>query len=268
MNLTNNSSILCLDLGGTDTKLGLFQNDKLINQSIFNTDKDPQALVERICEEAHNISPTKPLALGVGAAGYWDENCILRQSINLPTLMDYPIWEEVSKNLNLPILLKSDVELAVMGEAVYGLKNKYSNVLYINMGTGFSGGLYKDGEIFTTPYSPTIRLSFMVQPELVKKDSEKDNSSDMNLQSVAILSSTVVNLACILSPEIIIFGGGKVESSWSSLIEPALKNAKEYLDQVLVYNIKFDKARLEYPTLYGAYEMVKREFLTLNKVSS
>lgn len=260
MKKNNSLPVLTLDLGATDTKIALFENAKISKQVTFETEKKPKELIEKISSEAKKLikDSQKPIALGVGAAGYWDENCILKQSINLPTLIDHPIWEKVSENLELPLLLKSDVELAVMGEAIFGLKNKYSNVLYINMGTGFSGGLYKDGEIFTTAHSPTIRLSFMVQPELVSRES--GNEEDQSLQSIAILSSTVVNLTCILAPEIIVFGGGKVKSHWNTLIEPALSNAKKYLDQVMVYKIKFDKAKLEYPTLYGAYELVCREF--------
>lgn len=250
-------NIVAIDLGATSTKIGIFDNDKLIAQEVFNTSKDPEELAENICTHIINFTDYEPLAIGVGAAGFWDEKCLLKQSLNLPELIDYPLWEIVSKSLNLPVFLKTDVELAVMGEAVYGLKNKYNNVLYINMGTGFSAGLYKDGEIFTTSYSPTLRLSFMVQAQLLNQ--EESTPFEQNLQSIITLSSTLINLACILSPEIIVFGGGKVDNNWDSIIAPAIDKAQEYLDQVLVYKIKFSKAKLEYPTLYGAYELVKRE---------
>ena len=103
------------------------------------------------------------------------------------------------------------------------------------MGTGFSGALYKNGEIFTTSYSPTLRLDFLVQPESisVENPSEEDlelNKDDKREKSITLLSSTLINLSFILSPQIISIGGGKVtDERWTNIIKPAIDKAIWYI---------------------------------------
>lgn len=242
--------ILAIDLGGTYCRLAVFDSQaQIIESKKISTPSNPQDLVESIIDYAKENYPIHKVS--VGAPGFWDRDCILRQSINLPNYIGYPIWEEVSKRLKVPSFLKTDVELAALGEAIHGHKNQYQNLLFINMGTGLGAALYKNGEIFSTDYSPTLRLEFMVYPLI------EDQDYDERHKSIAILSSTITNLACILAPQIICFGGGKIEKNWDSIIAPAIANAKEYLDKVLTYPILIEKAKLEYPALYGAYELAQ-----------
>ena len=163
-----NRRALTIDLGGTNTRLGLFQNSNLEKLIVYDTPKTPEQFIERLETELANENIS---SIAVGAAGYWDKNQILKQSINLPLYVNYPLWVKISELIAKPVLLRTDVELAAMGEAIYGLKNQFTNVLYINIGTGFSAGLYKDGEIFSTEYSPALRLSFTTTAQSLK-DSE------------------------------------------------------------------------------------------------
>jgi predicted NBD/HSP70 family sugar kinase len=239
--------ILAIDLGGTYCRFAIFNNGNIVKQKKIESPSSPQELVELVINYAKENYPISQI--GVGAPGFWDNECVLRQSINLQNYIGYPIWSEVSNRLKIPCFLKTDVELAAMGEAIYGQNNEYQNLLYINIGTGLGAALYKDGEIFSTNYSPTLRLEFMVYPLI------ENQGQDEKLKSIAILSSTITNLACILAPQKICFGGGKIEKNWDEIIAPAIQNAQEYLSKVLTYPIKIEKGKLEYPTLYGAYEL-------------
>ena len=243
--------ILAIDLGGTFCRLAVFDHGQIKTQKKIEAPANPEDLIQIVINYAKENYPIKKIS--VGAPGFWDKDCVLRQSINLPNYIGYPIWTEISKRLKIPCYLKTDVELAAMGEAIHGQNNNYKNLLYINIGTGLGAALFKDGQIFSTDYSPTLRLEFMVYPLI------ENQEHDEKLKSIAILSSTITNLACILAPEIICFGGGKIEKNWDEIIEPAIKNASEYLSKVLTYPIKIEKAKLEYPTLYGAYELACKE---------
>ncbi len=238
---------LAIDIGGTYTRLGFFDKENLVDTIVMDTPRQPQDLLKILEKEIRSKAFLE--AIAVGAPGYWDHKCILKQSINLPEYIDYPLWSLLSERIKLPIFLKSDVELATIGEAIYGFKNKYNNFLYINMGTGLGAGLYKDGEIFNTNYSPTLRLEFLVNP-----DSQEEDQSRVNL-----LATTLINLTCILAPQIIVFGGGKVANNWDSLIVPATVKAAAYLNNVMPYQIAFDRSKLEYPSLYGGLELIKQQ---------
>ncbi|TWW09100.1 glukinase [Planctomyces bekefii] len=243
--------ILAIDLGGTYCRMAVFNNGNIVNQKKIESPASPQELVELVVNFSKENYPIS--RIGVGAPGFWDNDCVLRQSINLPNYIGYPIWSEISSRLKIPCYLKTDVELAAMGEAIFGQNNQYQNLLYINIGTGLGATLYKDGQIFSTEYSPTLRLEFMVYPLI------ENQEHDEKLKSIAILSSTITNLACILAPQIICFGGGKIKKNWDEIIAPAINNAQDYLSKVLTYPIKIEKAKLEYPTLYGAYQLANQK---------
>lgn len=249
------SRIAAIDLGGTNTRLAIFDSlAEIQSLETFNTPQKPQELIEELYKRIARDPAIS--SISVGAAGFWDKDCVLRQSINLPQYIGFPIWEDLSKKLQLPVYLKSDVELAALGEAVYGQANLVSNLLYINLGTGFAAGLYKDGQIFSTKYSPTLRLDFLIHP--TQAIHEGKLLRDIEFQASDLLSTTVVNLALILSPQKIVIGGGKVKDKWDSLIKPSMDNSLNYLKQVLVYDISIEKAKLDLPTLYGAYEIARK----------
>lgn len=248
------NNYISIDLGGTKTAIALFSDNQMQDLIILETPKQPEEFLVMVIDKLEDLDLNSVAAIGVGAAGFWDKECVLRQSINLPRYIDFPLWDQLSRALNLPIFLKTDVELAVLGEAIFGLNNQYSNVLYLNLGTGFGGALYKDGGIFSTEYSPTLRLDFMVHAQL----EDKTETISDNLQSISVFASTLINLACILSPQIISIGGGKAQSHWDTVIEPALRNARPYLEKVLTYPITIQQSQLQYPTLFGAYELARR----------
>jgi predicted NBD/HSP70 family sugar kinase len=239
VNSRNIKNILTIDLGGTYTRLALFE-DNLIKELIkYETPKTPNEFINKFTNETKIFNLENISGIGVGAAGYWDQGKILRQSINLPQYIAYPLWQEISEITKLKISLGTDVELAAMGEAVHGLKNQFSNVLYINMGTGFSAGLYKDAMIYTTPYSPALRLSYTTTAQSLK--------------------DTLINLACLFSPQIIVIGGSKALENWNTEIEPVINEAMAYLSKILVYPLKIQASTLEYPTLWGALELVQQK---------
>ncbi len=238
--ITNKQNILSIDLGGTYTRLGYFQNNELTELIKYQTPKTPEQFIEEFEKQFKNFD-NELTSIGVGAAGFWDREQLLKQSINLPQYIDYPLWDKISKLSKTKVYLATDVELAVWGEAVYGLNNQYTNVLYINMGTGFSAGLYKDGKVFSTDYSPALRLSFTT--------------------TASSLKDTLINLACLFSPQVICLGGSNALANWDTEIVSTIKEAQDYLSKVLVYPLKIQAAKLEYPTLWGALELAKaREF--------
>jgi len=259
--MSSSQLILSVDLGGTKTAIAYFSDGELIGSSEFST---PQLAIDfeilflselKLLASRLELNTEDIVAIGVGAAGYWDTELKLKQSINLAKYIGKPIWTNISASLDRPVYLRSDVEMAVLGEAIYGLENHYTSVLYINLGTGLGAGFFKDGQIFSSDYSPTLRLEYMVQPDFTASALSSRNKTTIDRkETIAALSSTIVNLACILVPQIIVIGGGKTQGeNWDLVIRPAIDKASEYLETTMVYPIKISRAKLERPTLYGGY---------------
>ena len=117
-----NLETLAIDFGASNTRLAHFKQDRISKLIEFATPEKPEEFISEFKQKILAVELDKIVAVGVGACGYWDENCILRQSLNLSNYVNYPLWTEVSELIQKPTLLKSDVELASLGEAVSVLK--------------------------------------------------------------------------------------------------------------------------------------------------
>lgn len=233
----SNKSLL-IDLGGTSCKLALSNNlDEII---IIDTPRQPQDLIEKIKALAWDYDSIK-----VAAAGHWEKQ-ILKQSHNLAEYIDYPIWQELVEAC--PVEVQNDMYSAARGEALIGQKNKYKNLVYLNLGTGIGASYYDGAKIMSQDYSPCLRLDLRPSPKgIFYSKSQTDTIQD----SISALQDELINLALMLSPEIITIGGGKAKEHWTSIVEPAIKESLGYLNQNLCYQIKIERAKLEYPALTG-----------------
>ncbi len=58
---------------------------------------------------------------------------------------NYPILTEFRRQLNIPVLLDTDVNAAALAEATLGAARGLSSCLYVTVGTGIGGGVVLDG---------------------------------------------------------------------------------------------------------------------------
>ncbi len=262
----NKTSFLAIDLGGTKTAIAIFKDGLLLGSSQFHTPLSSRDFELIAQSEIHllltrlDLDLSNLVAIGVAAAGYWEyqgqpSHYLLKQSIHLSKYIDEDLWGRLSASLSIPVYLASDVELAALGEALYG--HNYDPLLYINLGTGFSAGLFREAQIFTNSYSPNLRLEYLLDSQLQPNLLSSRSSTQASRQELTkSLASILINLACILSPKAIVLGGGKTQGeNWDLMIKPAIDKALDYLDEHLSYSIKIMRSKLENPSLYGAYQL-------------
>ena len=234
---------LLIDLGGTSCKLAL-AND-LDNIVEVKTMFKPQDLIQKITEQ---ITEPKLSKLKIAAAGHWNKEHMLEQSHNLANYVGYPIWKELAKYYSAKVELYNDMHLAAMGEAIVGQQNKFDNLLYLNLSTGIGASFYDRGKIFSQEYSPCLRLDLRPNPRGIFYSKSSDKSIEASIEQ---LTQDLIDLSLFFSPQIICIGGGKLTNYLDAIIEPAIKQAQNYLDQVLCYQIHISRAKLKYPALHG-----------------
>ena len=92
------------------------------------------------------------------------------------------------------------------------------------------------------PHSPTLRLEYITCSDFMMGN-EPLQTEEEQIRQNQYSASTLINLALIMSPEIILLGGGKTRGEkWEDIIAPAIEQAELYLAEVLVYPIKIQKA--------------------------
>lgn len=146
-----------VDIGGTNTKIGLVNNGKLeIKKSIKTLSEDGviktmnriwEAIRELLTEK--NIKLEELVGVGMGIPGPVKNEEIVGFFANFP-------WE---KNLNISEIFENisgkktkvnnDVNVIALGEAVYGAGKGSKSSVTIAIGTGIGGGIFVNGKIIS-----------------------------------------------------------------------------------------------------------------------
>lgn len=156
-----------VDVGGTSVKLGLFDQEHLISKSQFNTVKINLLVKElvkniKLLFETNNIDIKYLKGIGIGFPGHVDgKNGIVVYSNNL-VAHNYPLVSEIQKELNVPIRISNDANVAAFGEYHFGIGKNYNNIVFVTLGTGVGGGIIIDGKILEGKNGAGAELGHMV----------------------------------------------------------------------------------------------------------
>jgi glucokinase len=89
------------------------------------------------------------VAIGVGAAGQIDRKAgIILDAPNLG-VKDMHMGNLLSKQFGKPVAMGNDVEVAALGEYLYGAGQGYKNFVCIFVGTGIGSGIVQNGRLYT-----------------------------------------------------------------------------------------------------------------------
>lgn len=149
---------LGIDIGGTDTKIGLVDvHQKLIAAISIPTraaGRKPEEVLGDIAESAMGLLNAQGIPIdqcvgaGVGVPGTVDrKNGIVRYSNNIQWER-VAVREEIGKVLPIPVMIANDADCAALGEAAAGAGRGWQDIVMLTLGTGVGGGIILDGEIY------------------------------------------------------------------------------------------------------------------------
>lgn len=146
-----------IDIGGTDTKIGLVDvHNKLLDSVCIPTKAERPAdeVIRTVAETALSILDKNGIAMeqcvgvGIGVPGTVDrKKGIVRYSNNI-RWEDVPLVKEMSTYLPISVEIANDADCAALGETIAGAGKECSDVVMITLGTGVGGGVVLDGEIY------------------------------------------------------------------------------------------------------------------------
>ena len=150
-----NDYIVGIDIGGTmikgasfDTGGGLLRKEETSTQA----EKGPEKLIENIVSLAHLLQTgnDKTSAMGIGIAGVLNKDrTVLLESPNLPLINNLPLKKLLESELNIPVFLENDANVAALGELWAGDGKGLDNFLLLTLGTGIGSGLILGGSLWT-----------------------------------------------------------------------------------------------------------------------
>ena len=151
---------LAIDLGGTNTSVGLVRGGKFLAQTAFSTlaEQGPEDWTQRLaraCGELRERVGDPGLTVagaGLGTPGALDrDQGVVLISPNLPRFSRFPLRERVGRALDVPLALENDANLYALGEFRHGLGGGRRDLACFTLGTGVGGGVVLGGHLQTGP---------------------------------------------------------------------------------------------------------------------
>ena len=150
---------LGIDLGGTKTLAAVVdvstgevisserrrthaeKGQEYVSQHIIN-------LSTAALESAKLPNDAKIVAVGIGAAGQIDrKKGVVVDAPNLG-VKDMPMTDILGKQFGKPVAVGNDVEVAALGEYLYGSGRGYSTFVVMFVGTGIGSGIVQNGRLY------------------------------------------------------------------------------------------------------------------------
>jgi glucokinase len=156
--LGDGSPVLAFDVGGTDTKAGLFDERGFLHEVVrvptpYSTDGSGDAVLAQLGVLADGFAARHPdivpRAAGLIVPGLVDDDTGVGVYAENLGWRNVPFRDAASTTLGLPVAFTHDVRAAGTAEYRLGAAGRYRNVLVVVIGTGIASAIFLDGK----PYS-------------------------------------------------------------------------------------------------------------------
>lgn len=139
-----------VDIGGTNIKLGLFENNNLVEKISVPTDKENVLgqvidLIKDILNR-NNISKSDVEKIGIGCPGLVSKGIILA-SVNL-NLNNCNMQDIIHQEFGCKVYVLNDVNMSALAEKNMGAGKGVDNFVMLTIGTGIGGSIIIGGEIY------------------------------------------------------------------------------------------------------------------------
>lgn len=238
-----NTRIIGLDIGGTKTRVVLFDGKNIQEHKEIKTPDTEKTFFNKLFALVSSMD-SHPEKIGVAFAGLIDKKGVILRSPNLPFIEEINIVNQFQNKFKAKILTDNDVKCFIRAEKRFGIVRNYSNIVAITIGTGVGGAIMIDDKIIFGTHHSAGEIGRLVLPGTFKKnngantpqwdelenfvsrkwflkfgikevataaiEARKGNQVTQQVFSefginLALLASTLVN---IIDPEVIVIGGG------------------------------------------------------------
>ncbi len=242
---------LCLDIGGTHIKSGLYDGGWLATKEVptflsaRRTGKEFLDQVDALFTSYRKANRKRIGAIHAGFPGVFeDRGKGIVSTANMP-LKGYPLKGYLEKRYKVRVLLENDANCFALGEQAVGAAKGFSHVVGITLGTGIGIGIVIDGRIYHgkanagemghSTYLDATFEDYVSRRALLRyaKDAGIGASDPKELAHPryrkvwqtygAHLGNIVLIIARLLDPEIVVIGGQMARAH--ALFSPAMRKA-------------------------------------------
>ncbi|UZR95728.1 ROK family protein [Chondrinema litorale] len=153
--MINKDVTLGIDIGGTNTKLGLVNKQGFcLSELSIPTGADKpfdeflKVVVDSVDKLKGNIDHQVNIkGVGIGAPNGNYYTGLIEEAPNLNWGDKVPVVKEIEARLGIPATLTNDANAAALGEMLFGVAQGMKNFVVITLGTGLGSGIVVNGEL-------------------------------------------------------------------------------------------------------------------------
>ena len=265
------AKVIAVDLGGTNLRVSLVQNNAIVKYIKNKTPKTRKELEEMLIKNIEALMDKDVKGIGVASAGPLD-NGIIKNPPNLP-LKNYPMKKILEKKFKKPVELCNDAQSVALAELHLGVKKK--NFIILTLGTGVGGGIIVNGKSYRGQgYGGEMGhivldngafLETLVGWKYVKVITKKEFGEELLISDLLKMNSKkakeliaklamylgqgIGSLINIFDPEVVVIAGG-VRETGAAFLNQIKKEAQKY--SVLPRDTPIQWSRLDHPGTLGA----------------
>ncbi len=270
-------SILGVDLGGTNIRVGLVDDNTLLK--IESLPVPPKGTANEVLANLFNLidrfSSEEILGIGIGVPSVVDvENGIVYDVQNIPSWKEIHLKELLNDRYNLPVYVNNDANCFAAGEKYFGKATDYKDVVGLIIGTGLGAGLIINNKLYSgrncgagefgmLPWK-NKDYEYFCSSHFFKNEyntTGKDlfmHAENGDLEAKSIFAKYGENLGEVIKvimyavdPEIIILGGS-ISKAFKYFKDTMFKSINKFAYSNSVVNIKVEASEIENVAVLGA----------------
>ncbi|MEM4625597.1 MAG: ROK family protein [Candidatus Pacearchaeota archaeon] len=264
--------VIGVDLGGTNLRVALVKNNKIIRYIKKETPKTKDEIINELSKGIGELITKETQGIGIASPGPI-KNGIIGNTPNI-ALRNFNLKKEIKKRFKIKVVVENDANCVALAEAKFGCKKK--NFFIITLGTGIGGGVIINGELFrgSNGYGGELGhiildngkdFEFYCGWKRIKEVTiEKFGTSKYVSELVAMnnkeaheildeiseyLGQGIASLINVFDPEVIIIAGG-VRESGNKFLKLIREKTQKYV--FVPWNKKMYWSKLDHPGILGA----------------
>ena len=145
-----NEKILGLDVGGTNMRVGVVQNNTIVQLEAepIADQHNEQGTIDQLLNLIRKVHDDEVKAIGIGVPSCVDlKTGVIYDTTNIPSWKEVPLKQILEDAFKVPVYINNDANVYALGEKYFGKGQGTEDMIGLIMGTGVGAGVIANNKL-------------------------------------------------------------------------------------------------------------------------